>query len=117
MLLLQCLSVYYRRRCINKKKRRIRRDRVAGDLARVVQGLKVEGTAHLGHGQGHLLQPLYKPSCCLLCLLMVPVGNILHFIPDSLETTKKSPESGIANTIILMCDSHFTLQSGVWSQL
>ena len=56
-----------------KEKKKIRTDNVAGDLARVGQGLKVEGTAHLGHGQGHLLQPLYKPSCCPLCLLTVPV--------------------------------------------
>jgi len=56
-----------------KEEKKIRTDNVAGDLARVGQGLKVEGTAHLGHGQGHLLQPLYKPSCCPLCLLTVPV--------------------------------------------
>ena len=57
----------------NEKRRDIKTDSVAGDLANVGQGLKVEGTAHLGHGQGHLLQPLYKPSCCLHCLLTVPV--------------------------------------------
>ena len=57
----------------NEKRRDIRTDSVAGDLASVGQGLKVEGTAHLGHGQGHLLQPLYKPSCCLHCLLTIPV--------------------------------------------
>ena len=46
------------------------------DLAGVAYSLQVEGTAHLGHGQGHLLQPCCKASCCLLRPLLITVHSI-----------------------------------------
>lgn len=55
------------------------------DLAGVVEGLQVEGAAHLGHGQGHFLQPLCKGCCCPLPLLLVPASM---FHPFALEPTR-----------------------------